>query len=304
MIEQKQTVIETQGLTKKYKNFLALDNATVQVEQRDVYGLVGKNGAGKTTFFKLVMGLTRPASGNIRIAGNDNLNISRKQIGFMIGSTFFPYLSARKNMEYYRRLKGISDKSETARVLKLVGLDGVKKPFKQFSMGMKQRLGLAGALLGNPSIVFLDEPINGLDPEGISDIRNIIKALNREQGVTFVISSHVLSELDLVATRFGFIDHGILRKEISHEDLHRQTQKALIIEVDDVIRAGSILETNFGVKDYVIEKNNTIVLDDVSIRTNEIAKIFVDAGLALYSLRRRETTLEEYFMNLVVGADD
>ena len=153
-------ILETKNLTKRYKDFTALKNVSITVQKGDVYGLVGKNGTGKTTFFKLVMGLTQRSDGDININELENLNTGRSKIGFMIGLSFFPYLNAYQNIEYYRRMKGIKDKEETKRVLKLVELYEVKKPFKSFSMGMKQRLGIANALLGNPPIVILDEPVN------------------------------------------------------------------------------------------------------------------------------------------------
>ncbi|MDR2416215.1 MAG: ABC transporter ATP-binding protein [Candidatus Peribacteria bacterium] len=201
------TILTTSDLTKTYKDFVALKQVSLAVEKGDIYGLIGRNGAGKTTFFKLIMGLSNRTSGTIIIDDQSDLHKARSSIGFMIGLSFFPYLTAYQNIEYYRKLKGIKDQQETERVLTLVELYGEKQPFKTFSMGMKQRLGIANALLGHPSIIILDEPINGLDPQGIITIRKMIKQMNEQEGTTFIISSHILSELDMVATKFGFIDH-------------------------------------------------------------------------------------------------
>ena len=294
--------IKTKDLTKKYKEFMALNNVSINIEKNDVYGLVGRNGAGKTTLFKVLMGLTESTSGDITINESNNLVKERNNIGFMIGQTFFPYLNAYQNIEYYRKLKGIKDKKETVRVLKLVKLYGVKKPFKSFSMGMKQRLGIANALLGAPSIVILDEPINGLDPQGITDIRKMIKEINQKENTTFIISSHILSELDLVATKYGFIDKGILLKEISYEELHQQTSKSIIIEVDNTEKAIKLLETKLNIQGYTKGKNNEIILNEHLDKTDKISKLLVENGLKLYTIRKQETTLEEYFINLVGGS--
>jgi len=162
-------------------------------------------------------------------------------MGFMINPSFFPYLDPYENLRYLSRVKGVRSRGEVERLLKLVGLDGVRKPFKSFSLGMKHRLGIAGALLGAPCVVVLDEPVNGLDPQGIIDMRTVIKDVHSQTGATFIISSHILSELDLVATRFGFIEQGVLLKEISHSDLHGHTKKSLLIDVDDAEKARAAL---------------------------------------------------------------
>ena len=294
-------VIKTCNLTKKYNDFIALDNVSLTVAKGEVYGLIGKNGAGKTTFFKVVMGLTEKSSGEVIIDNNKDLNKARSKIGFMIGQSFFPYLNPHQNIEYYRKLKGIKDKKETDRVLKLVELYDVKKPFKSFSMGMKQRLGIANALLGNPPIVILDEPVNGLDPQGITDIRKMIKDINKKENTTFIISSHILSELDLVATKFGFIDHGVLLKEISYNELHQQTSKSLIIEVDNFDKAIKLLETKLKIKDYEKGKNNEIIINEYLDQADTLSKLLIENGLKLYTIKKQETTLEEYFFSLIGG---
>lgn len=306
-------IIETNELTKKYKDF-TLNKMSFSVEQGDIYGLVGRNGAGKTTLFKLIMGLSNPTSGSLIIkkAGEKAIDLdkARKNIGFMIGLSFFPYLSAYENIEYYRLIKGFSSSDETKRVLKAVGLEGVKKAFRTFSAGMKQRLGIAGALLGSPSVIILDEPINGLDPEGIADVRKMINDLNKNRGVTFIVSSHVLSELDLIATKFGFIDHGVLLKEIDSENLHRKIQGSLIIETDtndNAEKAANILKEKinadkFNFNDCLIE-DNTVIIDGCLDISNQISRVLIENGIELLELKRRENTLESYFMNLIGGGN-
>ena len=297
-----QIAMQTHALTKRYGEQLALDAVSLTLRQGDIYGLVGRNGAGKTTFFKCVMGLARPSAGEVEIGGEKaNLNAARRRMGFMINPSFFPYLDPYENLNYLCCLKGIRDKGEVGRLLKLVGLDDVKKPFKAFSLGMKHRLGIAGALLGSPSIVVLDEPVNGLDPQGIVDMRTVIRDIHAQTGTTFIISSHILSELDLVATRFGFIEQGVLLKEITHTDLHEHTKKTLLIEVDDADKAVAVLKT-LGIED-VSADSNRLTLESRLDRVSEIARALVNGGVELYSLHRRETTLEEYFVRLVGGQD-
>lgn len=179
-------MLELCHVEKAYGENKVLSDVNVKVNKDEIYGLIGKNGAGKTTIFKIILGLTN-YTGDLSIKGSTNENElleSRKKIGFFIGQNFFSYLNAKDNIEYYRQVKGIKDKGEVDRVLKIVDLDGVKVPFKSFSLGMKQRLGIANAILGNPEILILDEPINGLDPQGISDVRNLIKTLNTEYKMT------------------------------------------------------------------------------------------------------------------------
>jgi ABC-2 type transport system ATP-binding protein len=288
-------------LTKKYGDFTALNQVSLTLKQGDIYGLVGRNGAGKTTFFKCVMGLAKSTEGAIEIDGvGSSLNAARRQIGFTIIPSFFPYLNATQNLAYLCRIKGIHKEGEIDRLLKLVGLDGVKKPFKAFSMGMKQRLGIAGALLGSPPIVVLDEPINGLDPQGIADIRGIFQKENKEHGTTFIISSHILSELDLIATTFGFIEQGNLVQEISHTELHEYTKKSLIVDVDDGEKAAKILHQRLGIADVLVT-GNRLVMESSIDRPNAVAHALVSDGVELHRLSPQETTLEEYFMNLIGG---
>ena len=233
-------------IQKSYGTHQVLKDVNLNIHRGEIYGLIGKNGAGKTTIFKIILGLSEFEHGKISIAGsksNNDLLQARKRIGFFIGKNFFDYLDARDNLDYYRMMKGIKDKKEIDRVLELVGLQNAKGQFGGFSMGMKQRLGIAGAMLGNPEIIILDEPVNGLDPQGIVDIRNMIIDLNREYGTTIVVSSHILGELEHTANRFGIIDGGRVLKEITHDDLKMKNNK-IEISVDDYAKAKKVLTDN------------------------------------------------------------
>jgi ABC-2 type transport system ATP-binding protein len=193
----------------------------MNVERGDIYGLVGRNGAGKTTLLKCLLGLVRPESGTISLLGDSaDLDEARGRIGFMIKPAFFTYLSAERNLAYHCRLKGFDPALEIDRALRIVGLEGERKPVKSYSLGMKQRLGIAAALLGSPEIVILDEPLNGLDPLGIRDVRALIKRINEDIGATVVVSSHLLGELEMVASKFGILENGRLVEEIAHRELH------------------------------------------------------------------------------------
>jgi len=292
--------LQARQLTKRYGDFTALDAVTLTVQTGDVYGLVGRNGAGKTTFFKCLLGLAKPSGGTIAIGPGGDLNAARAGIGFMINPSFFGYLSAADNLEYVRRARGIGSRAEVPGLLKLVGLDGVKQPFKAFSMGMKQRLGIAAALLGSPDVVVLDEPINGLDPQGIMEMRDVIRDANQKMGATVVVSSHILSELDLVATRFGFIERGKLVQEITHDDLHEHTQASLVIEVDDVARARSVVAA-MGLTDLSSDEHRMTIKSPVE-RPAALTRALVEAGVGVSDLHRQSVTLEEYFVQLVGGA--
>ena len=234
-----ETVISMHGITKSYGKHQVLHDVELDIERGDIFGLIGRNGAGKTTLFKVILGLS-DYKGTLTIEGSRSLSEGRQKIGFLIGSNFFGYMTARQNLEYYRVMKGLKDKGEIDRVLKIVGLDTAKGPYSRFSMGMKQRLGIANAMLGSPEILILDEPTNGLDPQGIADVRALIQRLNEEFGMTVIVSSHILGELQNTAHKFGIINEGTLAQVITREDLISQ-QKAVRLRVDDLPRAKAAL---------------------------------------------------------------
>ena len=285
------------NVSKKYKDFYAIKNASLTIEKGKIYGLIGKNGAGKTTLFKLILGLSKQTEGTISINQSESQN-ERSHIGFYIGPNFFDYMSAKQNLEYYRILKGIKDKNEIERVLKIVGLYGIKKPYKAFSMGMKQRLGIANALMGDPDIIILDEPINGLDPQGIVEIRTLIKSLNKDHNKTLIVSSHILSELDLVAHTFGIIDEGVFLKQIDKKNLN---------DLDDYIKVSttnneltmSILENDFKIMSTPIDQNYFIA--NISQLTNEIITSIIFKDIEVKELIKHSKSLEDHYFELTGG---
>ena len=247
-----ESVVRLEHVSKSYGNHAVLKDVNMLVQKGDIYGLVGRNGAGKTTIFKMILGLSERNSGVVSIAESKNekeLFKNRSKVGFLVGTKFYDYLSARENLKYYATVKGIPNKevpAEIDRVLKLVGLENVKTPFKEFSLGMQQRLGIANAILGNPELLILDEPTNGLDPQGIADVRNMIKKFRSEYGMTVIVSSHILGELEHTADRFGFVNEGTILKEITQDDL-MEKQASVEISVDDLEKAKKLL-TEGGVK--------------------------------------------------------
>ena len=254
-----EAVIKLENVYKAYGKHEVLKGVNMQVNRGDIYGLVGRNGAGKTTIFKMILGLSEVNSGSISIEGSTGkkeLEKNRGKIGFLVGCRFYNYLSAEKNLMYFATVKGIPRK-ET------VGLGDVKKPVKSFSLGMQQRLGIANAILGNPDILILDEPTNGLDPQGIADIRNLVKRLRDEYNMTVIVSSHILGELEHTADRFGIINEGVVVKEITQQDL-QENQPAVEIAVSDLEKARRVLEEN-GIK-IMREVNEKSSLEDFYFR--------------------------------------
>lgn len=268
-----EVVISMNGIEKSYGKHKVLENVDIDIYKGDIFGIVGKNGAGKTTMFKILLGLSDYQGGTLSIEnesevrGKGNLTEARKKIGFFIGINFFSYMTAKQNIDYYRRLKGIKDQNETKRVLKEVELDKVKIKFGNFSLGMKQRLGIAQALLGDPEIMILDEPTNGLDPQGIVDVRNLIQRLNREKGMTIVISSHILGELQNTAHRFAMLNNGRIMKVVTQKDLTMHN-KAVRVSVDDLDNARKVLS---------------------------------DAGIQILSETMETESLEDYYFDLLNG---
>ncbi len=242
MERETSSVIRLENIQKSYGKHQVLKDVNLDVRKGDIFGLVGRNGAGKTTIFKVILGLSGYESGKVTIGEEgESLRKGRGKIGFLIGSNFFGYMTGPENLEYYRIMKGIHDKQEVERVLKLVGLEDAKGPYKNYSLGMKQRLGIANAIMGNPEILILDEPTNGLDPQGIADVRELVQKLNSDYGMTVVISSHILGELQHTANRFGILQDGTVARTITAEDLVTD-HKSIRIQVDDLERAREALQ--------------------------------------------------------------
>lgn len=290
-------MIQISNISKKYKDFFAVNDVSMKLEAGQVYGLVGKNGAGKSTLFKLILGLAQANQGSVQINGSSNiqeLNNEKKSIGFYMGASFYPYLNAQDNLKYVATMKNIKSQEEIDRVLKLVDLYGVKKPFKSFSLGMKQRLGIANALLGDPEIVMLDEPINGLDPQGILEIRQIISDLGTIHNKTVVVSSHILSELELVADRFGIIDHGILLKEFDKEDNQNENQSVQLRTNNDVLAMEVLNHLN----PQVLEEKIFLPL---VILDNQDIQLLINNDVQIVEIKTQKQNLEQQYFALTGG---
>lgn len=297
-------ILTTLDLTKKYKDQLALDHVNITIRKGDIYGFIGQNGAGKSTLLRVATSLARPTSGTVSLFGESSeagLIEARKRLGAIIESpALFPDMTARDNLEVHRLQRGIPGKSCISKTLELVGLQNTgNKKTKNFSLGMKQRLGLAIALLGDPELLILDEPTNGLDPMGIAQLRELIKRLNHEKGLTILISSHILSELHQLATTYGIIHKGKLLEQLSHEQLNAKCKQHLRIRVDDASKAATVLEMELETKDYEVLQDGTIklysLLDDVS----RVSKALTGSGLVIEYFAPGGEDLESYFTKLV-----
>ena len=245
-------VLQTSNLTKKYKKQTALNNVNINIKKGDIYGLIGKNGAGKTTLMKIVCGLIHSTHGEIKLFESTDLNKHRKRIGCVIEQpVIYPLMTAREILTYYNKLLGISDYSNIDDLLELVGLENAgNKKTKNFSLGMKQRLSIAISLIGNPDFLILDEPINGLDPSGILEIRELLLKLNYERDITILISSHILGELTKVTTKYGIIKDGNLIDEFESKDLEIRCKRYISLKVDDTDKATYIIKNNIKSTDY------------------------------------------------------
>lgn len=300
------TILKTRNITKKYGSFSAVDSMDIEVKQGEIYGLVGKNGAGKTTLLKIISGLSVPSSGELELLGETSqhgLNESRSKTGCIIETpSFFPYLSAERNLEFYRIQKGIYDPRCIKESLAFVGLgDTGKKKFKNFSLGMKQRLGLALAIMGNPDLLILDEPINGLDPMGMAEFREMILKLNREKNTTILISSHILGELSQIATTYGFIHNGRLVEHISSADLEEKCRRSLKIKVDDTKKAVEVLEKQLSCKTARVLDSQEIQLDEFMDTPEILVQALVKNEVMVAGVNQSGLNLEEYFIELIGG---
>lgn len=299
-------ILQMEHLTKMYgrtaSRKAAVDDVSLAIEKGHIYGLIGPNGAGKTTMMKMIAGLTAQTSGTIALFGDsNNLDEGRNRMSFMLEA---PYLdgsmTARQNMEYIRYMRGVARKERISEVLELVGLsDTGKKPVKQFSLGMRQRLGIGMALLPSPEIMVLDEPVNGLDPEGIVDVRNMLKKLCIEEGITILISSHLLSELSALCTDFAIINQGRLVESFSAEELEEKCRSFLTIRTNDVNRTAAVLEQKLQVKEYKVVENNEIRLFERLDEVEQVSKTITDNGLVLTKLVMEGQNLEEYYLSKV-----
>lgn len=295
--------LETKNLTKDYKENRAVNQVNMHIAKGGIYGFIGKNGAGKTTFMKMVTGLAKPTQGEIKIFGSDQLDFQRRRIGCSIESpAIYENLTAQENLEVYRILLGIPNRHKIQELLQLVGLSDTKnKKAKNFSLGMKQRLEIAITLLGDPDFLILDEPMNGLDPEGIKEMRDLFLQLKEEKQITILMSSHILGELAKIATVYGIIHQGRLVDEFSREQLETRCQRCLKIQVDDPKKASQVLETICHTQNYEVLSENTIRLLDYLDEPGWITTSLSQNEVMVNSIVVAGEDLEGYFMKLMGG---
>lgn len=296
-------ILKTSNLTKTYRNKNAVSSLNMCINKGDIYGFIGKNGAGKTTTIKMIVGLSQPTSGSVTLFEDDSLSKGRRKIGTVIETpAFVPNLSAKQNMLIQWKLLGNKNRDIIDEMLKLVGLQDVgKKKVKNFSLGMKQRLGIAMTLMGDPEFLVLDEPTNGLDPEGIVEIRELLLKLNREKGLTILISSHILSELSKLVTRIGIIHEGVLLEEFSIEELDKRCKSKLEVVVNDVEKTATILKEQLNITDFKIVNDTTIEVYDMSADSGVINSTLAKNDIIVNSISSSHADLEEYFLNMVQG---
>lgn len=303
----KDIVLKTENLTKMYGSFRALDDINICLKRKHIYGFIGENGAGKSTFMKIVTGLSNPTKGTYSILGKEaaaEREKMRKYIGSMIEApALYPNYSIIRNLELQRILIGNPDKSACDKVLEMVELSEWKhKKVHTLSMGMKQRLGIALALIGNPQILILDEPINGLDPKNIVALRNLLKKLNEEKNITIFISSHILSELYLLATDYIIIHKGKIIDELTHDELEAKCRKYICIKTDAVPKVLTVLDKFLPNPEYKVVSDNTIHIFSDFKNMDGIARTLMEKRIVVTELSVMEQTLEDYFISITGGA--
>lgn len=295
-------IMETVGLRKSYKGNVVVNDVNIHVPKGAIYGFVGPNGAGKSTVMKMILNLIQPEVGEVQLFGEKVTDQSYevfKRVGSIIENPYFyEKMTARQNLELHCDYMGFPNKERIDEVLQMVDLQNVEgKQIRHYSLGMKQRLAIARAILAKPEFLILDEPINALDPEGIREMRNLFQRLNQEDETTIFISSHILSEVDLIADTIGIIQHGNLLAELPIEEIHKHQTEYISLQVDDVAHAATLLEqmdiTNFSVLDQEF-----IRIYDSNISGKVLSKALIESGVGLESLGRKQDTLEDYFFQL------
>jgi ABC-2 type transport system ATP-binding protein len=298
------TILSLEQVTKTYGKQKALDQVSLNVQKGAVYGLIGRNGAGKTTLLKTITQLIAPTSGTVSLFGSKTTKEWTKALqrsGSVIETPVaYDQLTAEENLAYYCKLRGILNSQQVIKeTLKLVDLtDTDKKKFKNFSLGMKQKLGIAIAILSNPDFLILDEPINGLDPIAIASFRHLIKRLNEEYGMTIIISSHILSELYQVATCFGFINNGVLIQEISKNEFDQLSEDYIVLKTTDLAQASTLLKNHLSYKIKAVSQNELHIFEK-SHQINEITRLLVANNLIIEGIYYQKQNLENYFTHLI-----
>lgn len=299
-------IIETHDLTKKYGSQTSVSHLNIHVKKGRIYGLLGRNGAGKTTTMRMLLGLTAPTSGEVTIFGKPfqgNEKNILPRIGCLIESPgFYPNLTGTENLKIFAELRGLRSPKYIKNALELVNLPyRDKKLFSQYSLGMKQRLAIALAVMHNPELLILDEPINGLDPIGIAEVRDFIRELCDTSGKTILISSHILSEISLLADDVGIIDHGKLLEEESLKELETKNAKFIHFCVSDAQKAAKIIAATFHSKDFRLTDANNLYLYDMTLPVERINRSFVESGIEIQEVHLCEDTLEDYFKKITGG---
>lgn len=295
-------ILTMNGISKIYGKSKVVDNFNLSVQKGHICGLIGPNGAGKTTIMRILAGLTLQSSGSMSMFGEDkNIDENRKRMSFMIEAPIIdPSMTARQNMEFIRYVRGVADEKRIDEVLEFVGLANTgKKRAKNFSLGMRQRLGIAMSLLSRPEVMVLDEPVNGLDPEGIVDIRLMLKKLAEEQNVTIIISSHLLSELSELCTDFTIINHGKLIESFSADELHTKCRNHISIRTTDVNKTAAILEEKLNLKEYKVIHGEELHIFEQLDKLQLISKTITDNDIVITKLIEEGESLEEYYLSKV-----
>lgn len=299
-------IIETKNLTKQYGAQKSVADLSIHVQKGTIYGLLGRNGAGKTTTMKMLLGLAQPTSGEVTIWGKPLLGNEKKllpRIGNLIESPgFYPNLTATENLSIFAALRGVPNRHAIKDSLDLVGLPYKdKKLFSQYSLGMKQRLAIALAVMHDPELLILDEPINGLDPIGIAEVRSFIRDLCDKRGKTILISSHILSEISLLADDIGIIDHGVLLQEESLAELEQKSSRNIHFTLSDTAQAARILEYDFGENHFSVQDDHNLLLHNLDLPVGRIVTSFVENGLEVSEAHTCEESLEDYFKRVTGG---
>lgn len=299
-------ILQTIELTKKYSHIAVLDRVNISIKKGHIYGFIGQNGAGKTTFMRIVSGLTIPDSGEILLfgkSGKNELEAQRKRIGCMIEyPAFYPYMTAYENLEAMRIAQGIPNKEMVEHCLKIVNLtNSGNKKVQNFSLGMKQRLGIATALLGEPEFLMLDEPTNGLDAVSIIEIRELLKKLASEQQLTILVSSHILGELYQLATHYIFLHQGKVLQEITKEKLDKRCKKHISISVNNTSQATVVLERTLNTKNYTVMPDQSIELYDYVDNMQRVISALSENQLVIKNIGLSGDSLENYFINIIGG---
>ena len=295
-------MLRQEHITKFYGRICALDDLSLEIEDGALYGFVGPNGAGKSTVMKMILNLIQPEAGEVQLFGEKVTDQSYevfKRVGSIIENPYFyEKMTARQNLELHCDYMGFPNKERIDEVLQMVDLQNVEgKQIRHYSLGMKQRLAIARAILAKPEFLILDEPINALDPEGIREMRNLFQRLNQEDGTTIFISSHILSEVDLIADTIGIIQHGNLLAELPIEEIHKHQTEYISLQVDDVAHAATLLE-QMGITNFSILDKEFIRIYDSNISGKVLSKALIESGVGLESLGRKQDTLEDYFFQL------